>query len=33
MMGSGALDIDGETHDGSYEPIFRKGAWAIPLED
>ncbi|MBA2175187.1 aminopeptidase [Halobacillus locisalis] len=29
MMGSAEIDIDGETKDGSFEPIFRKGSWAI----
>ncbi|RAU99508.1 aminopeptidase [Paenibacillus sp. YN15] len=29
MMGSGELDIDGETADGTLEPIFRKGNWAF----
>ncbi|WP_079477879.1 aminopeptidase [Halobacillus salinus] len=29
MMGSAELDIDGETTDGEFEPIFRKGSWAI----
>lgn len=28
MMGSAELDIDGETQDGSVEPVFRKGNWA-----
>ncbi|MFQ3545194.1 aminopeptidase [Halobacillus rhizosphaerae] len=32
MMGSAELDIDGETQDGSFEPIFRKGSWAIEFE-
>ncbi|TGA97536.1 aminopeptidase [Sporolactobacillus shoreae] len=27
MVGSGELDIDGETSDGRLEPIFRKGNW------
>jgi aminopeptidase len=29
MIGSAELDIDGETADGTREPIFRKGNWAI----
>lgn len=29
MVGSGELDIDGESSDGSQTPIFRKGAWVI----
>ncbi|MNN94399.1 Aminopeptidase 2 [compost metagenome] len=29
MMGSGELDIDGETADGTLEPVFRKGNWAF----
>ncbi|WP_404813441.1 aminopeptidase [Halobacillus yeomjeoni] len=32
MMGSSELDIDGETKDGEFEPIFRKGSWAIEFE-
>ncbi|UOQ45269.1 aminopeptidase [Halobacillus salinarum] len=32
MMGSAELDIDGETQDGSFEPIFRKGSWAMEFE-
>ncbi|WP_163527520.1 aminopeptidase [Halobacillus ihumii] len=32
MMGSSEIDIDGETKDGSYEPIFRKGSWVIDFE-
>ncbi|MGI8316538.1 aminopeptidase [Halobacillus mangrovi] len=32
MMGSAELDIDGETKDGEFEPIFRKGSWAIEFE-
>lgn len=27
MMGSGELDIDGETADGPLEPLFRQGNW------
>lgn len=27
MMGSGELDIDAETADGTVEPLFRKGNW------
>jgi aminopeptidase len=27
MMGSGELDIDGETADGQLEPLFRQGNW------
>ncbi|WP_182200801.1 aminopeptidase [Paraliobacillus salinarum] len=29
MIGSGELDIDGVTADGSTEAVFRKGAWAF----
>lgn len=29
MIGSGELDIDGITTDGTHEPIFRKGNWAF----
>ncbi|WP_438444932.1 aminopeptidase [Gorillibacterium sp. sgz5001074] len=29
MMGSAGLDIDGETADGSLEPLFRQGNWAL----
>jgi aminopeptidase len=29
MIGSAEFNIDGETADGSREPLFRKGAWAI----
>jgi aminopeptidase len=29
MMGSAGLDIDGETADGTREPIFRQGNWAF----
>jgi aminopeptidase len=29
MIGSAELDIDGETEDGSLEPIFRQGNWAF----
>ncbi|WP_438433961.1 aminopeptidase [Gorillibacterium sp. sgz500922] len=29
MIGSAEMDIDGETADGSREPIFRSGAWVI----
>jgi len=29
MIGSSELDIDGETADGTIEPIFRKGNWAF----
>lgn len=29
MVGSGELDIDGETLDGQLTPIFRKGSWMI----
>ncbi|WP_173918502.1 aminopeptidase [Halobacillus sp. Marseille-Q1614] len=32
MMGSAELDIDGETKDGQFEPIFRKGTWAVDFE-
>ncbi|MGW8958119.1 aminopeptidase [Paenibacillus sp. NPDC055715] len=29
MIGSGEMDINGVTEDGTEEPIFRKGNWAI----
>ncbi|WP_062199628.1 aminopeptidase [Massilibacterium senegalense] len=29
MIGSREMDIDGITHDGKIEPIFRKGNWAF----
>ncbi len=29
MIGSADMDIDGETADGSLEPVFRKGNWAF----
>jgi len=29
MVGSAALDIDGELPDGTIEPVFRKGNWAF----
>lgn len=32
MIGSAEMDIDGVTADGTKEPIFRNGTWAIPLE-
>ncbi|MFC7319430.1 aminopeptidase [Halobacillus campisalis] len=32
MMGSSELDIDGETHEGEFEPVFRNGSWAIDFE-
>ncbi|MCP3027495.1 aminopeptidase [Halobacillus sp. A5] len=32
MMGSAELDIDGETQDGTFEPIFRNGGWAIEFK-
>ncbi|WP_431802942.1 aminopeptidase [Halobacillus andaensis] len=32
MMGSAELNIDGETQDGKFEPIFRNGSWAIDFE-
>lgn len=31
MIGSKELDIDGVTSDGSIEPVFRKGAWALDI--
>ncbi len=31
MIGSDRLDIDGETADGTREPVFRKGDWAFPV--
>ncbi len=33
MIGSADLDIDGEKSDGSSEPVFRKGAWAINFNE
>jgi aminopeptidase len=33
MVGTDQLDIDGELQDGTIEPVFRKGNWAIPLEE
>ncbi|WP_066188234.1 MULTISPECIES: aminopeptidase [Gracilibacillus] len=32
MIGSADLDIDGETADGTLEPVFRQGAWAISFD-
>lgn len=32
MIGSDKLDIDGETADGTREPIFRQGNWAAETE-
>src|SRR5699024_6016324 len=29
MVGSAAMDIDGVTADGSLEPVFRNGTWAL----
>lgn len=29
MIGSAEMDINGVTEDGTEEPIFRKGNWAI----
>lgn len=29
MIGSGEMDIDGETADGKTEPVFRKGEWTV----
>jgi aminopeptidase len=31
MIGSGEVDIDGITQDGSREPVMRKGEWAQPV--
>jgi aminopeptidase len=31
MIGSGEIDIDGITEDGSREPVMRKGEWAQPV--
>jgi aminopeptidase len=31
MIGSGAMDIDGLSADGRYEPILRSGEWAFDL--
>ncbi|WP_027954661.1 aminopeptidase [Halobacillus kuroshimensis] len=33
MMGSDELNIDGETKEGLYEPIFRNGMWAVDFEE
>jgi aminopeptidase len=30
MIGSGELEIDGELPDGTLEPVFRHGNWALP---
>lgn len=32
MIGSAEMDIDGVLSDGTVEPVFRGGTWAIPLE-
>ncbi|SDK17232.1 aminopeptidase [Sediminibacillus albus] len=32
MIGSAELDIDGVTADGSSEPVFRKGSWALDFD-
>jgi len=32
MIGSAEMDIDGVLPDGTTEPVFRRGTWAIPLE-
>jgi hypothetical protein len=32
MIGSAEMDIDGTTKDGRTIPLFRKGAWAHPIE-
>ncbi|SDM50547.1 aminopeptidase [Sediminibacillus halophilus] len=32
MIGSAELDIDGVTADGSTEPVFRKGSWALDFD-
>ncbi|MFX3618173.1 MAG: aminopeptidase [Sporolactobacillus sp.] len=29
MIGSEEMDIDGQTEDGNWEPVFRKGLWAF----
>lgn len=31
MFGSGAIDVNGITHDGTSEPVLRGGEWAIEL--
>lgn len=31
MIGSAELDIDGVKEDGSTEPVFRKGSWALDI--
>lgn len=33
MIGSAELEIDGELPDGTIEPVFRQGNWAIKLTD
>lgn len=33
MIGSSQLDIDGELPDGTIEPVFRQGNWAIKLTE
>lgn len=32
MIGSNEMDIDGVLHDGTVEPLFRKGTWAIQFD-
>ena len=31
MIGSAELDIDGVSQDGSVEPVFRNGSWALDI--
>lgn len=31
MIGSGELDVDGVSRDGSAEPLMRAGEWAVPV--
>ena len=31
MFGSGQMDVDGVTADGTTEPVMRAGEWAIAL--
>ncbi|WP_159881739.1 aminopeptidase [Paenibacillus puerhi] len=32
MVGSAELDIDGELPDGTWEPVFRRGNWALDVK-
>jgi aminopeptidase len=31
MFGSGEMDVNGLTEDGSAEPVMRRGEWAFAL--